>query len=78
MAGALGSAALVYLLVNRALSAPRYTGQTTDHFDGRKFHNLEVPNAGGFSIFCVGNSPADVVSGTNGMTLSPARHRPCV
>ena len=51
MAGALGGAALVYLLVNRALSAPRYTGQTTDHFDGRKFHNLEGPERRGFFDF---------------------------
>jgi L-ascorbate metabolism protein UlaG (beta-lactamase superfamily) len=51
MAGALGSAPLIYLLVNRALSAPRYTGQTTDHFDGRKFHNLEGPERRGFLDF---------------------------
>ena len=51
MAGALGGAALVYLLVNRALSAPRYSGQTTDHFDGRKFHNLEGPERRGFLDF---------------------------
>ncbi len=51
MAGALGSAAFVYLLVNRVLSAPRYTGRTTDHFDGRKFHNLEGPERRGFLDF---------------------------
>ena len=32
----LGSVALIYLLINRALSAPRYRGQITDHFDGIK------------------------------------------
>jgi len=47
----LGSVALIYLLVNRALSAPRYRGQITDHFDGRKFHNLEGPARRGFTDF---------------------------
>lgn len=51
MVGALGGAALIYLLVDRALSAPRYSGQTTDHFDGRKFHNLEGPARRGFLDF---------------------------
>jgi L-ascorbate metabolism protein UlaG (beta-lactamase superfamily) len=47
----LGSVALIYLLINRALSAPRYRGQITDHFDGRKFHNLEGPARRGFRDF---------------------------
>jgi L-ascorbate metabolism protein UlaG (beta-lactamase superfamily) len=51
MAGALASAALIYLLVDRAISAPRYRGQITDHFDGRKFHNLEGPERRGFLDF---------------------------
>jgi L-ascorbate metabolism protein UlaG (beta-lactamase superfamily) len=51
IAGALGSAAIVYLLIDRALSAPGYRGQTTDHFDGRKFHNLEGPPRRGFLDF---------------------------
>lgn len=41
--GLLGGVILLYLVINRALSAPRYRGQTTDHFDGRNFHNLEGP-----------------------------------
>jgi L-ascorbate metabolism protein UlaG (beta-lactamase superfamily) len=49
--GALGGAALIYLLIARALSAPRYRGQITDHFDGRKFHNLEGPERRGFVDF---------------------------
>lgn len=49
--GALGSAVLIYLLLDRALSAPRYRGQITDHFDGRKFHNLEGPERRGFLDF---------------------------
>jgi len=51
MAGALGGAALIYLLVGRAISAPHYRGQITDHFDGRKFHNLEGPERRGFLDF---------------------------
>jgi L-ascorbate metabolism protein UlaG (beta-lactamase superfamily) len=42
---------LIYLLVDRALSAPRYRGQITDHFNGRKFHNLEGPSRRGFVDF---------------------------
>ena len=49
--GALGGAALIYLLLDRAMSAPRYRGQVTDHFDGRKFHNLEGPERRGFVDF---------------------------
>ena len=47
----LGSVILIYLLVNRALSAPCYSGETTDHFDGRRFHNLEGPPRSGFVDF---------------------------
>ena len=42
---------MIYLLINRALSAPRYHGQITDHFDGRKFHNIEGPARSGFLDF---------------------------
>jgi len=42
---------LIYLLINRALSAPRYRGRITDHFDGQKFHNLEGPPRSGFLDF---------------------------
>jgi L-ascorbate metabolism protein UlaG (beta-lactamase superfamily) len=42
---------LIYLLIDRVLSAPRYRGQITDHFDGRKFHNLEGPERRGFVDF---------------------------
>jgi L-ascorbate metabolism protein UlaG (beta-lactamase superfamily) len=51
IAGVLGSAALIYLLINHALSAPRYRGRITDHFDGRKFRNLEGPPRSGFLDF---------------------------
>lgn len=51
IAGLLGSGVLIYLLVDRALSAPRYRGQITDHFDGRNFHNLEGPSRSGFVDF---------------------------
>lgn len=47
----LGCGVLIYLLVDRALSAPRYRGQVTDHFNGRKFHNLEGPSRRGFVDF---------------------------
>lgn len=43
--------ALIYLLADRAFSAPRYRGPLTDHFDGRKFHNLEPPGRKGFIDF---------------------------
>ena len=51
IAGVLGSVALIYLLINRVISAPRYRGRITDHFDGRKFHNLEGPARSGFLAF---------------------------
>ena len=46
-----GGAALTYLLVDRALSAPRYRASPTDHFDGRRFHNLGLPGRKGFLGF---------------------------
>ena len=45
--GVAGAAALAYWLADRALSAPRYRGSPTDHFDGRRFHNLELPRRKG-------------------------------
>jgi len=44
----LGSTILIYVIVNRTLSAPRYRGEITDHFDGRRFHNPEGPPRHGF------------------------------
>jgi L-ascorbate metabolism protein UlaG (beta-lactamase superfamily) len=43
--------ALIYRLADRALSAPRYHGPITNHFDGRRFHNLEPPEKRGFIDF---------------------------
>lgn len=43
--------ALFYLLADRAFSAPRYRGPITNHFDGRKFRNLEPPERKGFIDF---------------------------
>jgi L-ascorbate metabolism protein UlaG (beta-lactamase superfamily) len=43
--------ALIYLLVDHALSAPRYRGPSTNHFDGRKFRNPEPPDRKGFIDF---------------------------
>ena len=42
---------LIYLLADRTLAAPRYKGPLTDHFDGRKFRNLEPPQRRGFIDF---------------------------
>src|SRR5882762_2404131 len=36
-----GVLALIYLIADRTLSAPRYYGPITEHFNGRKFCNLE-------------------------------------
>jgi L-ascorbate metabolism protein UlaG (beta-lactamase superfamily) len=44
---AVAGGALTYWLVDRAFSAPRYQGTCTDHFDGKKFHNLELPRRQG-------------------------------
>jgi L-ascorbate metabolism protein UlaG (beta-lactamase superfamily) len=46
-----GGAALTYWLADRALSAPRYRGSPTDHFDGSRFHNPELPRRKGFIGF---------------------------
>lgn len=35
--------ALIYLIIDRTFSAPRYHGPITNHFNGRKFCNLEPP-----------------------------------
>lgn len=43
-----GGLALIYLLADRYLSAPRYSGPVTNHFNGRKFHNLDPPEKKGF------------------------------
>src|SRR5690242_11485403 len=51
LVGVFGGAALIYLLVDRTISAPRYRGQITDHFDGRKFRNLEGPPRRGLVDF---------------------------
>jgi len=48
MAGVLGSTVLIYLLIDHMISAPHYHGPTTDHFDGRRFHNSEPPERKGF------------------------------
>jgi L-ascorbate metabolism protein UlaG (beta-lactamase superfamily) len=42
---------LIYLLVDRGLSAPRYQGPTSNHFNGRRFRNLEPPERKGFIDF---------------------------
>ncbi|MFN2441192.1 MAG: MBL fold metallo-hydrolase [Thermoanaerobaculia bacterium] len=42
----IGAAAGGLILTGRAFSAPRYQGPVTDHFDGRRFHNLTpVPHS---------------------------------
>jgi L-ascorbate metabolism protein UlaG (beta-lactamase superfamily) len=46
-----GGTALAALVVNRVLSAPRYRGPKTDHFDGHRFHNLGPPRRKGFTDF---------------------------
>jgi L-ascorbate metabolism protein UlaG (beta-lactamase superfamily) len=43
--------ALIYLIVDRTFSAPRYEGPITNHFNGRKFLNLEPPERKGFIDF---------------------------
>lgn len=43
--------ALLCLLVDRKLSVPRYRGAVTNHFNGRKFLNLEPPERKGFFDF---------------------------
>jgi L-ascorbate metabolism protein UlaG (beta-lactamase superfamily) len=51
IAGLLGSVALIYLVIDRRISAPRYYGPVTDHFDGTRFHNAEQPARKRFSDF---------------------------
>ena len=46
-----GGLALIYLIGDRTFSAPRYSGPITNHFDGRKFLNLEPPERKGFIDF---------------------------
>jgi len=46
-----GALALIYLIVDRTFSAPRYHGPVTEHFSGRKFRNLEPPDRKGFIDF---------------------------
>jgi L-ascorbate metabolism protein UlaG (beta-lactamase superfamily) len=46
-----GGGALLYLLLDRTLSAPRYHGPAADHFDGRRFRNQEPPKRKGFFDF---------------------------
>ena len=48
---AAGGLALIYLLIDWAFSAPRYQGPITNHFNGRKFRNLEPPERKGFVDF---------------------------
>jgi L-ascorbate metabolism protein UlaG (beta-lactamase superfamily) len=42
---------LIFILADRHFAAPRYRGPITDHFDGRRFHNLEPPERRGFIDF---------------------------
>lgn len=46
-----GGLVLIYLLADRAFSAPRYQGLVTDHFNGRKFRNLGPSEQKGFIDF---------------------------
>jgi len=46
-----GGLALIYLLVDRTFAAPRYHGPITNHFNGKRFHNLEPPEGKGFIDF---------------------------
>jgi len=43
--------ALIYLIIDRNFSAPRYHGPISDHFNGRRFRNLEPPPRKGFRDF---------------------------
>jgi hypothetical protein len=43
--------ALIYLVADRAFSAPRYQGPMTDHFNGKKFRNPEPSEQKGFIDF---------------------------
>jgi len=46
-----GGLALICLLVDRNFSAPRYHGSATNHFNGKKFLNLDPPKRKGFFDF---------------------------
>ncbi len=46
-----GVLALIYLIVDRTFSAPRYHGPITNHFNGRNFRNLEPPERRGLIDF---------------------------
>jgi L-ascorbate metabolism protein UlaG (beta-lactamase superfamily) len=43
-----GGLALIYLIADRTFSAPRYQGPITNHFNGKKFLNLDPPERKGF------------------------------
>ena len=47
----LGSIAFIGWLIDRVFSAPRYHGPVTDHFNGKRFLNLEPPERKGFLDF---------------------------
>jgi L-ascorbate metabolism protein UlaG (beta-lactamase superfamily) len=50
--GLLLAGPLVVFAVGVAISAPRYRGAVSDHFDGRRFHNPEnVEAKGGLAVF---------------------------
>ena len=46
-----GGLALIYLIGDRTFSAPRYRGPITNHFNGKKFRNLEPGERKGFIDF---------------------------
>lgn len=46
-----GGLVVTYGIVNYIVSAPRYQGPPTDHFDGKKFYNEERPSHGGLVRF---------------------------
>ncbi len=39
---------LIFILIGRAISAPRYQGDVSNHFDGQQFYNPSGHNASGF------------------------------
>lgn len=46
----IGALAAGVLLLGRAFSAPRYQGERSDHFDGKKFRNYGRTNHGGLAF----------------------------
>src|ERR1043166_8302115 len=42
---------VLYTLVDRTLAAPHHHGPVTNHFNGKKFYNLEPPEGKGFVDF---------------------------